>query len=152
MLQKIPRLGLSQILKRCDSIVTFLPYKTFYMGKTSLEDLMFAKSILLSVFLILGGCASKREVDKSAHHHHSCKMENCEMKHRCEMFAKKCAMSVAHGDMHIGGMEEFSLVHDGHRYFFSSKEKMEEFKKNINQNVKKAEMHWNRYNGADSRR
>ncbi len=113
---------------------------------------MFAKSILLSVFLILGGCASKREVDKSAHHHHSCKMENCEMKHRCEMFAKKCAMSVAHGDMHIGGMEEFSLVHDGHRYFFSSKEKMEEFKKNINQNVKKSEMNWNRYNGADSRR
>lgn len=112
---------------------------------------MFAKSIFLSALLVFGACATKKESAKPSHHH-SCKMEKCETNHRCEMFGKKCAMSVAEGNMKVEGKDEYSLVHKGHRYFFSTKDKMEEFRKDADKNAKKAEMNWSRFSGADSRK
>lgn len=96
----------------------------------------------LSSFLFLYSCAGQQVAMKSAHHHHSWMMEKCQMKHKCEMYNKKCAASVAHGDFHVEGKEDFLLTHNDHNYFFSSKEKMKEFQKNLERNIEKSDAKW----------
>ena len=103
------------------------------------------KVATMSALLFVFSCASNREPAKPPHHHHSCSMKNCKMKHKCEMYGKKCAASVAHGDFHVEGKEDFKLTHEGHNYYFSSKRKMDEFKKNLDENVKKADNQWQAY-------
>lgn len=110
--------------------------------------------VLLAALIVLASCASgKRET--AAHHHHvtecgedgcemkenQCDMKNCSME-TCMMFEGQCAYSLAHGDFHIKGKKEHKLVHDGHVYFFSSAEKMNKFKNDIDENARKANKNW----------
>tara|TARA_Y100001936_G_scaffold253210_1_gene316514 strand:+ start:2923 stop:3300 length:378 start_codon:yes stop_codon:yes gene_type:complete len=109
---------------------------------------------LLVALIFLVSCASARR-ESAAHHHHvtecgkdgckmtenECDMKKCSMK-SCQMYEGKCAYSVAHGDVHVKGKKEYKLVHDGHVYFFSSAEKMNMFKKDIEKGVQKANENW----------
>ena len=86
------------------------------------------------MFLLIGfGCA--RHHEKSSHHHHSEAASKNEIK-----FNKLCAESLAEGDSHTNGKEEFKTVHAGHTYYFSSIEKKNKFEANLVENIKKAEM------------
>jgi len=94
----------------------------------------------LSLFL-LGSCAQHHKKD-GEHHHHNC-TKSCSMhSDKGEVFNKHCAMSVSMGDMHVAGKKEFSIVHAGETYYFSSKEKMEVFQENIEENISKARKFW----------
>lgn len=101
----------------------------------------FCMALVLSMPMFLLSCASKRDHKDSAHHHHECTPENCRQE-KCEKYDKLCATSLAHGDLHTEGKEEFMLTHGGHNYYFSSKQAMNEFKKNIDDNIKAAEKNW----------
>lgn len=102
-------------------------------------------SLTMSSFLI--SCASKREKhQESAHHHHDCSPENCKQE-KCEKYDKICAASLAHGDTHSAGKEEFMLTHKGHNYFFSSKKAMDDFRKNLDENIKAADRNWEKNRG-----
>lgn len=96
------------------------------------------------MFLFLAFSCSHHH-KKSAHHHHEGK-EACR---KCSKedevaFNKRCAHSVMEGDTHVEGKEEFSLNHEGKKYYFSSKEKMEKFKSHLNEHVKQANNQWER--------
>lgn len=85
---------------------------------------------------------------ESAHHHDektSC--DSCPNKDENVAFKKMCAHSVLEGDTHVEGKEEFSLSHGGKKYYFSTKEKMESFQANLNENVEKANTNWERFSG-----
>lgn len=102
-------------------------------------------SLMMSAFFV--SCASKREHHhESAHHHHECTPENCK-KEKCEKYDKICAASLAHGDTHTAGKEEFMLSHQGHNYFFSSKKALDEFRKNLDENIKAADKNWEKTRG-----
>jgi YHS domain-containing protein len=78
----------------------------------------------------------------SCAHHHDCK-ESCELDQKDgHMFGKKCAYSLAEGDGHVKGKEDFKLKHASETYYFSSKEKLEKFKLNLKQNLKSAKSNW----------
>jgi YHS domain-containing protein len=94
----------------------------------------------LSLFL-LGSCAHHHKKD-GAHHHHKC-TKSCSMhSDKGEAFNKHCAMSVSMGDMHVAGKKEWKLEHAGETYYFSSKEKMENFNQHLEQNISKARDFW----------
>lgn len=103
----------------------------------------FLVSLLSTIFLV--SCASYEKHPTASEHHHACSMDNCQMKHKCEMYAKKCAYSVSRGDFDVKGKEEYRLTHRGHNYFFSSKEKMEKFKKDIDKNIDSANRNWSNF-------
>jgi len=44
--------------------------------------------------------------------------------------------------MHVIGKEEFMLEHGGHKYYFSSKAKMEDFKAHIDKKLQAANENW----------
>ena len=109
------------------------------------------------VLFILTGCAGHKA--QPSHHHHrqacsddqcglkeGCKKEECEGQNQCQMYDKKCAYLVSHGDTHVEGKDEYQLEHKGHTYFFSSKKRMEEFKDNIDENVRRANLNWVKHN------
>lgn len=81
-------------------------------------------TILLTVFL--ASCAHHHQTPE--HHHHA--------------YDKQCAYSVAHGDLKTEGNIEYQVEHGGKTYYFSSKEKMNQFKKNIESNIKSANKNW----------
>jgi YHS domain-containing protein len=107
-----------------------------------------SKIFSLSALLLFVSCASNRPEEARDHHYHACKMEKCKMKHKCEKYGKKCAASVAHGDFHVEGKEDFMLTHEGHNYYFSSKEKMDKFNKNLDKNISKANEQWLYYDAS----
>lgn len=83
---------------------------------------------------------------KEAHHHHDC--ADCSKdvaKNAEDKFKHKCAESVAEGDVHTEGKEEFKIKHGGQVYYFSSKEKMEKFNKNLEKNVELATKNWQQH-------
>lgn len=96
------------------------------------------KSLLFifSAVLFLGSCSHRHK--DVAHHDHTCS-ENC--KHAVK-YEKHCALSVSEGDMHVMGKEEFMLEHGGHKYYFSSKAKMEDFKAHIDKKLQSANQNW----------
>jgi len=83
---------------------------------------------IIAIFLsvLLASCAHHHKTPE--HHHHA--------------YEKHCAYSVAHGDLATEGSFEYSVEHGGKTYYFSSKEKMKEFKKNIETNIKSANKNW----------
>ncbi len=92
--------------------------------------------VILSLFV---SCAHHHKDAK--HHHHKCS-KSCEL-HKGAMFEKHCAQSVAEGDVHVKGSEDFKLKHGGQVYYFSSKEKMATFKKHLENNLDSAHKNWN---------
>lgn len=76
--------------------------------------------------LFLASCAHHHKTPE--HHHHA--------------YEKHCAYSIAHGDLETMGNNEFKLAHGGKTYYFSSKEKLNEFKENIEKNIKNANKSW----------
>ncbi len=89
----------------------------------------FIITIIFSMFLV--SCAHHHNAP--AHHHHA--------------FEKQCAYSVAHGDVTAKGSLEYKIDHGGKTYYFSTKSKMSEFKKNIDANIKKANKEWSERGG-----
>ena len=79
---------------------------------------------------------------KEAHHHHDCADCSKDAKNVQDKFQHKCAESIAEGDIHVEGKEEFKIEHGGHVYYFSSKQKMEKFGKNLEKNVELATKNW----------
>ena len=72
------------------------------------------------------GCSHHH--NKNPHHHHQ--------------FDKKCAYEVSQNHFDVEGKEEFKIKHGKETYYFSSAEKMQEFQKDINENVKKSKNNW----------
>lgn len=95
---------------------------------------------LLGAFF-LSSCAHHHK--EMEHYHHKSCSKNCKMHHeKGEMFDKHCAMSVSEGDIHINGVDDYKLKHGGEIYYFSSEEKLNKFKNNLDKNVKKAQKNW----------
>ena len=59
-----------------------------------------------------------------------------------EIFNKHCAMAVSLGDMNTAGKFENIFEYGGEIYYFSSKEKMIEFKSNLTTNITNAKRNW----------
>ena len=99
------------------------------------------KAAYLFAFFLTISC-SHHHKDK-AHHHHDDKAacESCAKKTQAA-FDKKCAHAVMEGDEHVEGKEEFTLSHGGRKYYFSTKERMNEFQSNLDQNINKANKNW----------
>lgn len=98
------------------------------------------KSLVLTLSLLftLVSCSHHKN---DPHHHHKCE-KSCKLHKDGKAYGKMCAMSVSMGDTHVKGKEDYKLEHDGQTYYFSSKAKMENFKKNIKANIKAANEIW----------
>jgi YHS domain-containing protein len=95
---------------------------------------------VLSTFL-LSSCAHHHK-DVKHHHHKSCDA-NCKVQHeKGEMFKKHCAQSVAEGDLHVQGSDEYKISHGNEIYYFSTEEKLNKFKKHLSKNAKSARRNW----------
>lgn len=101
------------------------------------------KMIYLIMLLAIISC-SHHHKEPDHHHHENCK--SCLQKPRAA-FNKKCAHSVMEGDVHIDGKEEYTLVHEGKKYYFSSQEKMESFKAHLDEHVSRAREAWKMQRG-----
>ncbi len=89
-------------------------------------------AVIITIFLV--SCAHHH---KTPEHHHA--------------YDKQCAFSVAHGDVKVAGKDEFKYEHSGKIYYFSSEKKLNIFKKDIEENVKKANKSWAERGGARGR-
>ena len=92
------------------------------------------KFVLLFVLCIYG-CAKNHVT--SPHHHHETEIEHIKFDHHC-------AGSLAEGDLHIMGKDEFTIKYDGEIYYFSSLEKKKLFESKLKENIEKAERFWGR--------
>ena len=101
-------------------------------------------NILLPIMLLaLISCTHHHE-DTDHHHHHKGKSNIIKSsKDDLAMYDKTCASSVLNGDKHVEGKEEFQLEHGGRFYYFSSKEKMDKFNLNLEENITDANKQWN---------
>ena len=81
-------------------------------------------AVLLTMFL--ASCAHHH--NKTDHHHHK--------------YEKQCAYSVAHGDLKTKGKVEYKFEHGGKTYYFSTSEKLNDFKKDLETNIKRANQNW----------
>jgi YHS domain-containing protein len=91
--------------------------------------------------LFMGMAASCSHHHKEPEHHHHA--ENT-AKGESVAFKGKCPYAIMNGDLHTKGTEEYSLVHDGETYYFSSKENLDKFKKDFNSNISKAKRRYGR--------
>ena len=94
------------------------------------------KIFMIVLILISFGCA--RHHEKTSHHHHQ-----VESTKKVD-FNSLCAESLAEGDTHIVGKPEFSLEHADHIYYFSTLAKKKKFESNLVENIKKAEINFER--------
>ena len=85
---------------------------------------------LLSLFLIFTVVSCAHHDNKVKHHHHEAK------------YQKKCAYTLAKHGKEVSGKKEFSLKHAGAVYYFSSEANLNAFKKDIKENVKRANARW----------
>ena len=53
-----------------------------------------------------------------------------------------CAHSVLEGKPHTVENDKFKIEHGGRTYYFASQEKMDKFKENFDENVKRADKRW----------
>lgn len=88
---------------------------------------------------MLGTISCARHHEKSAHHHH-----HEDSKTSNDKFQGVCAESLAEGDSHVMGKREYALEHAGQMYYFSSASKKALFEENLTENIKKAELNWER--------
>lgn len=84
--------------------------------------------ILFCMVLTLGACAHHH--NKEEHHHHA--------------FNKLCAYEVSQDHFETQGNEKYQVTHEGETYYFSTEEKMNEFKADIKANSAKAKTNFNR--------
>ncbi len=98
--------------------------------------------VLLIVGIILGvSCAHHHK--EGAHHHHKACKESCKVNHaKVDMFSRYCAQSILEGKLHVKGEEELSLKHGGQIYYFSTEEKRDKFKENLELNAINATKIW----------
>ncbi len=87
--------------------------------------------IVMALTLVTASCA--HHDSNVEHHHHDEKQAS---------YDGKCAYSVAHDNMNVSGKKEFSFNHKGMTYYFSSEEKMDLFKKDLDKNVQTANRLW----------
>ncbi len=80
--------------------------------------------LMFSTFLM--SCSHHHK--KPEHHHHA--------------YDKQCAYSVAHGDFKTKGSNEYKMKHGGNTYYFSTSQKREQFKKDLEQNIQSADKEW----------
>lgn len=100
----------------------------------------FLLATVLGVFF-LSSCAHHHK-DVEHHHHKSCN-ENCKTHHeKGEMFDRHCAQSISEGDLHVKGKDDYKIKHGGQVYYFSTKDKLQKFKKNIEASSKRARKNW----------
>lgn len=91
------------------------------------------KLLLIGISLtFLISCAHHH--DRPEHHHHA--------------YNKKCAYSIVHNDMDTVGKDEFKIEHKDVTYYFSTKEKLDLFEKELEKNIKKANRIWGDRGGA----
>jgi YHS domain-containing protein len=84
--------------------------------------------LILAIFLTMF-------VVSCAHHHKS-------PKHHHHAYDKNCAYSVSHGDLKTEGSSEYKIEHGGKTYYFSTKENLNKFKKDIEASIKRANQNW----------
>jgi YHS domain-containing protein len=93
------------------------------------------------ILLTLASCAHHHK--GAEHHHHSGKANYTKAPADLNVkYDKECAESIKEGDKHVAGKEEFQLQHGGHFYYFSSQEKMDLFKKDLDKNIGVADKNW----------
>jgi len=88
------------------------------------------KVFFLIILFTLGACSHHDK--KVEHHHHD----------TSEVFGKNCAYSIARGDLEKIGNHRYQLSHRGEVYYFSSLKKLNEFKIDIENNIKNAKNNW----------
>ena len=76
----------------------------------------------------------------SCSNHNSCD-DNCQ--HHEGMYDMNCAYSMSQGN-EIKGNKSHHWNHKGKSYYFSSEENMKKFKKDVDENVERANKNWNR--------
>lgn len=84
--------------------------------------------LLLLLMLVLNLVACSHHHNETEHHHHQ--------------FNKKCAYEVSQNHFDVEGKEEFKIEHEGETYYFSSAEKMQKFKADIDENIKRSKQNW----------
>lgn len=99
--------------------------------------------VLLSIMLLMFISCTHHHQDTNHHHHKGKSNLTKSSKDDLVMYDKTCASSILNGDTHIEGKEEFQLEHGGRFYYFSSKEKMDNFKLNLDNNISDTDKRWN---------
>lgn len=109
------------------------------------------KVLLITMTAVLFTSCSHHHAKEA--HHHDC-TENCakEKINQQDKFLHKCAESIAEGDVHVDGKEEFKVEHAEYVYYFSSKEKMDKFNKKLEKNVEIASKNWEKLGGSRDRK
>jgi len=88
--------------------------------------------VIIAVGLSLSSCAH-HDKDVEHHHHDASKKVS---------FNGKCASAVENSQYDIPGKPEFNVEYAGVIYYFSSEEKMNEFKKDIAKHAAAANRMW----------
>ncbi len=91
--------------------------------------------VFLAVFIALGFSSCAHHDNKVDHHHHEDTTKKIS-------YEGKCAYSIEHGQYNVVGNPEFNVEHDGATYYFSSIEKMNDFKKDIAKHIQAANRNW----------
>lgn len=99
------------------------------------------KIVFASLMLLISSCSHHHKGNDHHHHDKKASCSKCEEMSK-DMYNKNCAHSVLEGDTHVPGKDEFQFDHGGRTYYFSSQEKMEKFKANLEENVKSANRKW----------
>lgn len=95
------------------------------------------KNLIFTFIIGLSISACAHHDTNVEHHHHDALQQTS--------FDGRCAYSVAHNELGVKGEKEFSFEHAGRTYYFSSEEKMNLFKKDLDRNVEIANQHWMRH-------
>ncbi len=92
------------------------------------------KNVLFLTIVALGLGACAHHDNAGEHHHHNDQKK--------ASYNGQCAYSVAHNEFNVAGKPEFSYNHGGTVYYFSTAEKLTEFKKNAHKNAELADRMW----------
>lgn len=80
--------------------------------------------LIILTLTVLTFVSCSHHHNKEEHHHHA--------------FNKLCAYEVSLNHFDVAGNENYKIEHEGETYFFSSEEKMNKFKKDLQSNVRSA--------------
>lgn len=89
---------------------------------------------ILMAVLMLSTYACSHHHKSAKHHHHA--------KESAHQYEKMCAQSLADGKTHVEGKDDFRLDHGGKTYYFSSQEMKDEFQKDLDSNISRANQNW----------
>ena len=91
--------------------------------------------MIFTTFAVLNFVACAHHDNDVSHHHHQEESEKVS-------YEGKCAYSVEKKQYDVPGKPEYNAKHEGVTYYFSSEEKMNEFKKDLAKHIQAANRSW----------